>query len=66
MVQSSPTTSNVDYTLVVKKFCDLYMKSEQVAALWARNNIDKSLFPTLRPQIRSELRKRGVRFKNAD
>ena len=55
---------DVDYSLVVNNFVKRYVENKTNALAWATKNIDKEMFPVLKPMIREALQKRGYKFKN--
>ena len=55
--------NNVDVTLLVKTFVDMYLKDKVKAVFWANNQVDSSLYPLMRPKIQEALIKRGYKAK---
>lgn len=56
--------TNIDYSLVVNRFVNMYEKNTAEALLWADKNIDPSMFEPLKPLIRQELIDRGWTFND--
>lgn len=55
-------TKNVSWTLLVKLYCDKYQKEGKAKAEeWVKAKVDKEFYEELRPLVRGELFKRGVK-----
>jgi hypothetical protein len=53
----------VDYSLVVDQFVARFIKNQTLALAWATKNINKDLFPIIKPMIKEKLEKKGYKFK---